>query len=156
MRAGNWTVLETTEAVSRALLLFESDGKNFVVYNAANKFVWNDSLLCIGPLIYSNVTLDTENVNPRISLKTDPIRIAWEDDNGETLAYEFKDVLYNPSSPFNIFSVGRVGHLFGSIDSPPTNNEEGTWVKCYASYTDFTWDHSRFTRRFAHSSDGLP
>ena len=94
--------------------------------------------------------------NRGLSLKTGPICISWEDDSGETTAYEFQDVVYNPYSPFNILSVGRVGQQFVSIDSLPTNNEEGNWLKYCASYTNFTCDHGRFTRRFAHSSDGLP
>ena len=72
------------------------------------------------------------------------------------IAYEFKDIVYNLSSPLNILYVGRVGQHFGSIESLPTNDEEVTWVKYCASYTDFTWDHGRLTRRFSHSSDGLP
>ena len=64
--------------------------------------------------------------------------------------------MYKPSSLFNILSVGRVGKNFGSIDSPTTNDEEGTWVKSCASYTNFIWYHGRFTRRFSCSSCGLP
>ena len=63
--------------------------------------------------------------------------------------------MYNLSSPFNILSVVRVGPHFVSIDSPTTNDEEGAWVKSCASYTNFTWDHGRFTRRFAHYFDNL-
>ena len=99
--------------------------------------------------------MDTANGNRGLSLNTGPIRIAWEDNSGETLSYEFKDVVYNPSSPNKILSIGRVGHHFEIIYSPQNNNEEGTWVKSCASYTDFTWDHGRFTRRFSHSSEGL-
>ena len=77
----------------------------------------------IGPLIDSNVTLETANGNQGLGLKTGPISIAWEDDSGETLSYEFKDLFYNSSSPFNILSVGRIGQHFRSIDSTPTNNK---------------------------------
>ena len=110
----------------------------------------------IGTLNDSNVTLDTSNRNRGLSLKTGTIRIAWEDNSGETLAYELQDVVYNPSSPFNIMSIGRVGQHFIGKDSPLINNEKGTWVKSCASYTDFTWDHGHFTCRFSDSSDGLP
>ena len=78
MSTGNRTVLTTTEAVSHAPLLFDSDGMNFVVDNAANTFVCNDSRLFIGPLIDSNITLDNANGNRGLSLKISPIRIAWE------------------------------------------------------------------------------
>ena len=96
------------------------------------------------------------NGNRGLILNTGPIRTTWEIYSGETLAYEFQDVVYNPSSPFNILSVDRVGQYFGSINSLPNNYEEGTGVKSCASYTDFTWNRGRFTRQFAHSSDGLP
>ena len=152
---GNRTVLTTTEAGSRAQLLFDSYGTTFVVDNASNTYVWNNSHLLIGPLVDYNVTLDTANGNRGLSLKTGPIRIAWEDNSGETLTYEFRDVVYNPLSPFNILSVVIAGQNFGSIYSPLSNYEEGTWVKSCASYTNFTWDHGRLTLRFSYSSDGL-
>ena len=105
MSTSNRTFLTITEAGSQAPLLFDSDGTTFVVDNAANIYVCNDNRLFIGPLIDSNVTLDIANRNQGISLKTGPTRIAWEEESGETFAYEFKDVVYNPSSPFNILSV---------------------------------------------------
>ena len=80
-----------------------------MVDNAANTYVFHNSHLLIGPIIDSNVTLNTENGNRGISLKTGTIPIAWEDDSGETIAYEFQDIYYNPYSPFNILSDGRVG-----------------------------------------------
>ena len=79
---GNRTFLTTTEAGSRAPLFFDSDGTTFVVDNAANTSVCNASRLFIGPLIDYNVTLDTENGNRGLSLKTGPKRISWENDNG--------------------------------------------------------------------------
>ena len=100
---GNQTVLTTTEAGSHAPLLFDSYDTTFVVDNAANTSVCNGSRLFIGPLIDYNVTLDTANENRGLSLKTGTIQISWENNIGETLAYEFKDVVYNSSSPFNIF-----------------------------------------------------
>ena len=156
MSTGNRVVLMTTEAGSRAPLFFDSDGTIFVVDNAANTSVCIFSHLSIGPLVDSNISLDTANRNRGLSLNTGPIHIAWEEDSRETIAYEFQDVVYKPSSPSNILSVGRVVQHFGSIDSPPTNDEEFTWVKSCASYTNFTWYHVCSTRRFAHSSDGLP
>ena len=83
----------------------------------ANTSLCNNIRLFIGPLIDSKVTLNNVNGNQVLSLNTGTIRIAWEDDSGETLAYEFQDVVYNPSSPFKILSIGRVGHHFGSIYS---------------------------------------
>ena len=77
MSSGNQTVLMTNEAGSCALLLFNSDGTNFVVDNAANTYLCNGSRLFIGPLIDYNVTLNTANGNRGLSLKTVPIRIAW-------------------------------------------------------------------------------
>ena len=93
MSTGNRTVLTTTEAVSCSPLLFDSDGTTFVVDNAENTSVCNNSRLLIGPLIDSNVSLDTVNGNQGNILKTGTIYIAWEDDSGETLTYEFKDVV---------------------------------------------------------------
>ena len=61
MSTGNRTVLTTTEAGSRALLLFDSDDTTYVVDNEANTYVCKDSCLFIGPLIDSNVTSDTAN-----------------------------------------------------------------------------------------------
>ena len=69
MITGNFTVLTTTEAGSCAPLLFDSDGTNFVVDNAANTSVCNNSRLFIGTLIDYNVSLDTTNGNRGISLK---------------------------------------------------------------------------------------
>ena len=83
----------TTEAVNRARLFFDSDGTNCVVDNAVNTYMCNDSHIFIGPLIDYNVTLDTANGNWGLSLKTGPIYIAWEDDSGETLVYEFQHVV---------------------------------------------------------------
>ena len=74
-----------------------------MVDNAANTSVCKNSRLLISPLVDSNVLLDTANGNQGLSLKTCPIRITWEDDSGETLTYEYQDVVYNPSSNFNIF-----------------------------------------------------
>ena len=68
-----------------------------MVENAANTSVCNDSRLLIGPLIDTNVTLETANGTRGLSLKTGPFRISWEADGGEILAYEFQDVVYNPS-----------------------------------------------------------
>ena len=116
----------------------------------------NDSCLLIGPLVDSNVSLDTANGNRELSLKTGPIRIYCEDNSGETVAYEFQEIVYNPSSPFSIMYVGRIGQNFGIIYSLPTNYEEGAWVKSCASYTNLTWYHGRFTRQFDHSSDHIP
>ena len=82
MSNGNHTVLTNTEASSRALLWFDSDGTTFLVNNGANTSVCNDNRIFIDPLIDYNVTLDTENGNLGLSLKTGPIRIAWEDDSG--------------------------------------------------------------------------
>ena len=82
MSTGNFTVLKTTEASSCALLLFDSDGTTFVVDNAANTSVYNDSCLLIGPIFDSNVTRDTANGNRGLSLKSGPIRVSWEDDSG--------------------------------------------------------------------------
>ena len=73
MSTGNRTVLTTTEAGSRALLLFESDDTTYVLDNEANTSVCNGIRLFIGPLIDYNVTLDTENINQRVSLRTGPI-----------------------------------------------------------------------------------
>ena len=146
----------TTEAGSRPPLLFGSDGTTFVVDIASNASVCNDSFLFIGPIIDSIFSLDAANVNRGLGLNTFPIRIAWQDDNWETLSYEFKDVVYNPSSPFSIMYVGRIGQNFGIIYSLPTNYEEGAWVKSCASYTNLTWYHGRFTRQFDHSSDHIP
>ena len=123
MSTGNRTVSTTTEAGSRALLLFDSDGRTFLVDNKANTYVCSDSRLFIGPLIDFNVSLDTVNGKQGNILKTGTICISWEDDSGETLSYDFQDIVYNPSSSFNIMSVGGFGQHFGSIDSPPTNNE---------------------------------
>ena len=78
MSTGNWTVLTTTELGSRAPLLFDSDGPTFVVDNAANTSMCNNSCLLIGPLIESNVTLYNSNGNRGLSKPTSPIRIAWE------------------------------------------------------------------------------
>ena len=156
MSTGNFTVLTTTEASSRALLLFDLDGTTFVVDNTSNTYVCNDSHLLSVPLIDFNVTLDTVNGNRGFSLKTSPICIAWENDSGKNIEYEIQEVVYNPSSPFNILSVGRFGKHFKSINCPPTNNKGGTWVNFCVSYTDFTWDRGRFTRRFYHFSDGVP
>ena len=82
MITGNFTVLTTTEAGSCAPLLFDSDGTNFVVDNAANTYVYNYICLFVVPIIDSNVTLDTVNGNLWLSLKTGPICIAWGDDIG--------------------------------------------------------------------------
>ena len=117
MITGNRTVLTITEAGSRALLFFDSDSMTFVVENKENTSLFNNSRLFIGILTNSNITLDTANGNQRLSLNTGPIRIAWEDNSGVTLTYEFKDVVYNPSSPFNFLSVVRFGQHFGSIYS---------------------------------------
>ena len=73
-------------------------------------------------MIYSNVTLGTVNGNRGLILNTGPIRTTWQNDSGETLAYDFKDVVYNPTSPFNILYVARVGQHFVSVDSPMTND----------------------------------
>ena len=81
MSTVNWDVLTTTEAGSCAPLFFDSDGTTFVLDDAANTFVCNDSRIFIGPLNCYNVTLDTANVNRVISLKTGPIRIAWEENS---------------------------------------------------------------------------
>ena len=76
MSTGTRTVLMTTEVGSRTPLLFDLESTTFVVDNAAKKSVCNDSGLLIGPLIDSNVSLDTTNGNRGISLKTGNIRIA--------------------------------------------------------------------------------
>ena len=78
MSTGNHTVLTTTEAGSRAPLLFDSEGTTSVMDNAANTSVCNNSCLYIGPIIDYNVTLDNANVNGGISFNTGPICIAWE------------------------------------------------------------------------------
>ena len=109
MSTVNRNVLTTTESVSHAPLLFDSEGTTFVVDNAAKTSLFNDSSLLIGPIIYPTVTLDTANGNRGLVLNTGPIRIYLEDDSGKALACEFQDVVYNPYSPFNIMSVGRVG-----------------------------------------------
>ena len=74
---GNWTVLNTTEAGSRTLSLFDSYGTTFLVDNEANTYVCNNSRIFIGPRIDSNVTLDTTNGNLGLCLKTGPVYIAW-------------------------------------------------------------------------------
>ena len=75
---GNRTILTKTEEGSRALLFYESNRTTFVVDNAANTSVCNNSRLFIGTLIDYNVSLDTANGNRGLSLKTGPIRIASE------------------------------------------------------------------------------
>ena len=59
MSTGNWTVLTTTEAVSRAPLFFDSDRTTFVVDNLTNTYVCNNGRLLFGPLVDSNVILGT-------------------------------------------------------------------------------------------------
>ena len=63
MRTVNWTILTTTEAGSRSPLFFDSDGTAFVVDDAANTSVCNDSHLFIGYLINYTVTLHTATGN---------------------------------------------------------------------------------------------
>ena len=105
MITGKRTVLTTTEVGSRALLLIDLDGTTFLVNNGANTSVCNDNRIFIDPLIDYNVTLDTVNGNRGFSLKTSPICIAWKNDSGKNIEYEIQEVVYNPSSPFNILSV---------------------------------------------------
>ena len=68
MSTGNHTVLTTTEAGSRAPLLFDSEGTTSVMDNAANTSVCNNSCLYIGPIIDYNVTLENANVMEELVL----------------------------------------------------------------------------------------
>ncbi len=63
-------------------------------------------------------------------------------------------MIYNPKSPFNILSVGRLGSHFGKLES--NCDDDGTYIQSSANFSTFTWDHRKFTRTFSHSSDGLP
>lgn len=122
--------------------------------NAANTHVCRDKSLFVGELRDSDVSLDTATgVNgPRMKLGS--IKVAWSDDAGVTHDYTLHDVIYNPKSPFNILSVGRLGAQFGKTNADC--DDDGTYIKSSANFSTFTWDHGKFTRTFPHSGEGLP
>ena len=107
------TVLTTTKVGSRAPLLFDSDGTTFVVDNASTTSVWNYIRLFIGPLIDSNVTLETVNGNQGLSLKTVPICSDWEDDSGKLSHMSLK--LLSKTDP-------QLLTFYMLVDSPGTKN----------------------------------
>ena len=63
MSTGNWTILTTTEAGIHVMIFFDSGSTTYVVDNMVNTYVCKNSRLFLGPLIDSNVTLDTVNGN---------------------------------------------------------------------------------------------
>jgi hypothetical protein len=73
---------------------------------------------------------------------------SWQDDDGKTHRYEFKDVYYFPQSPVNILSVTRFAKFL--------NDEEGTGIDTKASYSRLYWNHNKYSRRFMHSDSNLP
>ena len=105
--------------------------------HAANTSVCNDIRLFIGELAESSVSLDTTNGAQGPKLRTGTIKISWQDDVGENCKYELENVVYNPNSPFNILSVGRVGELFGCSDLPPSSEDAGNWCKSSTNVTLF-------------------
>ncbi len=139
-----------------ATYLFDTDGLTFVMDNSANTHVCRDKLLFVGDLRASNISLDTANGANGPQLQLGTIKVSWQDDNGDSHEYELDDVIFNPKSPFNIISIGRLGQQFGKSDLPPTSDDNGTFIRSSANFSTFTWDHGRFTRTFSHSSDGLP
>ncbi len=134
--------------------LFNSDGMTFVVDNAANCHVCKDKSLFVGDIKDSHVSLDTANGVNGPRLQVGSIKISWLDDNGYSYVYQLDAVIYNPKSPFNILSVGRLGSHFGKEHSDC--DDDGTYIRSSANFSTFTWDHRKFTWTFAHSSDGLP
>ena len=146
----------TSKNVDEQPILFDTDGITFLVDNCANTHVCNDKKLFCNLSSTATASLNTTNGSSEANLQSGRIKISWADDDNIEHEYNLDDVIYKPDSPFNILSVARLGGHFGRNDSPPTGDDEGTWVRSSASFTTFSWDHKRHTRTIYHSVDGLP
>ena len=80
------------------------------------------------------------------------IKIAWHADSGEIHEYVFEDVVYAPDSPFNILAICKLGDHFARKDSPPTSDDDGTYIISSANHSTLVWDHGQHQRTFSHSS----
>jgi hypothetical protein len=134
---------------------FRSDGISFAVDNCASTHVCSVKELFISPLVGSGTCVLTAN-GPGDPLLKGTIRISWEDDYGIEHTHELQDVLYSPNSNVNIISIGRLGEMFGANDPVPNDDSEGTWIKSSCSYSTFTWDHSKHSKRIVHGQNIIP
>ena len=104
----------------------------------------------------ATASFNTTNGSSDANLQSAQIKISWADDDDKEHEYILDNLIYKPDSPFNVLSVARLGGHFGRNDSPPTEDDEGTWVRSSASFSTFSWDHKKHTRTIYHSVDRLP
>jgi hypothetical protein len=76
--------------------------------------------------------------------------------NGQSFEYHVPNAIYDPNSLFNILEIPFFGDFFGLGDSPPTRDDEGTYVRSSAPKTRFVWDHGQHTRDLTHDACSLP
>ena len=76
--------------------------------------------------------------------------------DGQSFEYHVPNAIYDPNFPFNILGIPFLGDFFGSGNSPPTRDDEGTYVCSSASKTKFVWDHGRHSQDFPHDARSLP
>ena len=72
--------------------------------------------------------------------------VHWEivDDDGIPHLFCLTNVSYVPTCPYRLISIGCLSKHFCDSDS------QGTTITSGSDFSDFVWDHSKFTRRIVH------
>ena len=131
------------------LASWDSDGIFFCVDNSATCIICNDKSMFVGDLHPGKSTVLTSNGENAPALEG-TIRLVLTDDEGANHQYDIPDCLYDPESPFNLLGISALSKYFGDVDT------KGTRINSACFESEFTWDHGKHTRTFAHGVDCLP
>jgi hypothetical protein len=115
---------------------FDSDGIPFVINNSATCIICNDSSQFVGPLRVQHTSVETTH-STASSAYAGTIAIRLTTDAGQTFKYHVPNAISDPNSPFNVLGIPFLGDYFGTKDTIPNRDDNGTYVRSYASKTTF-------------------
>jgi hypothetical protein len=105
----------------------------------------------VGPLQVQHTSVETTHSTASLAY-AGMIAICLTTDAGQTFKYHIPNAIYDPNSPFNILGIPFLGDYFGSKDTVPNRDDDGTYVRVSASKTTFVWDHGQHLRDFSHDA----
>ena len=90
----------------------------------------------MGPLRVQHTSVETTH-STASSAYAGTIAIRLTTDAGQTFKYHVPNAISDPNSPFNVLGIPFLGDYFGTKDTIPNRDDNGTYVRSYASKTTF-------------------
>lgn len=106
-------VLTTATDPSETLFSWDTNGIPFIIDNSATAVITNERVMFAGPLVPTQVTLETAEWVSTHSKLVSSIRIVLTDTSNQNHVDIITGGVYNSDTPLNIFGVLALGLFIG-------------------------------------------